>query len=341
MTTTQIAAFVRPCAVLIVVSWTTDLPAAEIRLRQQAQCAGAVVRLGDIADIVTPDKAERESLRAIELGPAGAGRQLLRLRDVQDRLQARGVPAHQHQFAGAATITVLPAADVQKESARPISKAAANLARTAAAEAIVAHLKENADADEDWTVELELTAEQARWISADRNAVAATGGEAPWMGEQKFVLTVPRGNRSTSFAVSADVKRSPRVVTAVNPISRGERIRAEDVELVRIKRGAPQRPTFQTIDEVAGKEAIRDIAAGQVLDAHYVRSPLLVKRGDVVDLFARAGGVQVRTRARAREEGGHGDLINIELLNDRRALVARVCGIQEVEVLASSPSVDQ
>jgi flagella basal body P-ring formation protein FlgA len=178
-------------------------------------------------------------------------------------------------------------------------------------------------------------------MSTDRRAIAVSGGQAPWTGAQQFKLTLPGASRGASFTVSAEVRRSPRVVAAVNPISRGERIRAEDVELVRTKPGSPQRMTFQSIEQVAGKEATRNVAAGQVLDEQYIRAPLLVRRGDVVDLFARAGGVQVRTKARARDEGGHGDLVNIEMLNDRRALVARVCGIQEVEVLAASASVEQ
>jgi flagella basal body P-ring formation protein FlgA len=99
--------------------------------------------------------------------------------------------------------------------------------------------------------------------------------------------------------------------------------------------------TFASLDDVVGKEAARNIPAGQTLDNQYVRSPLLVKRGDVVDLFARAAGVQVSTKARAREEGSHGDLINVELLADRRPLLARVCGIQEVEILAAAPSVSE
>jgi flagella basal body P-ring formation protein FlgA len=129
------------------------------------------------------------------------------------------------------------------------------------------------------------------------------------------------------------------VVVAVHPISRGERIGAEDVELARMKAGAQPRTEFQSLQEAIGKEATRNIVAGQALDDQYVRSPLLVNRGDVVDVFARSGGVQVRTRGRAKEEGSHGSLIQVEMLNDRRSLVARVCGIGEVEVLAAGPSV--
>jgi flagella basal body P-ring formation protein FlgA len=318
------------------------LNAAEIRFRSQANSGGRVVRLGDVADIISVDRREREALKEIELGPASLTRQTLYAREVQDRLVEKGVKLVQHEFSGAAAILLLPDAEARSTAERqPISKSAANIARTAAAEAIIAHLKNAADADEDWVVDVDLTPEQLRLISADRARPSASGGREPWIGQQRFTLTMPRANGGQSFTVAADVKRAPRAVVAVNAIARGERIRAGDLTLERVKPGSPQRVTFESLDEVVGKEAARTIAAGQTLDNQSVRSPLFVKRGDVVDVFARAGGVQVSTKARAREEGSHGDLINVELLSDRRPLIARVCGIQEVEILAAAPSVSE
>jgi flagella basal body P-ring formation protein FlgA len=334
-----VKALVPACIVLVLVP---TLRGAEIRFRQQAQCGDQVVRLGDVAEIISVDRREREALRAIELGPASLTRQTLYAREVQDRLAAQGVKLVNHEFSGAAAILLSPIADARSTAERqPISKSAANLARTAAADAITAYLKGAADADEDWTVEIDLTAEQLRLISGQRAKLSASGGRAPWNGPQTFTLTMPRSGGGLSFTVAAEVRSAPRVVVAVNAIARGERIRAGDVTMDRVKSSSPQRITFESLDEVVGKEAARTIAVGQTLDNQSVRSPLLVKRGDVVDVFARAGGVQVSTKARAREEGSHGDLINVDLLSDRRPLIARVCGIQEVEILAAAPTVSQ
>ena len=312
--------------------------AAEIRFRTQARPDGNVVRLGDVAEIITVDKRERESLQAVEIGPGGPIRQTISAREVQDRLAALGVKRIDHQFAGAAVITVLPAADQRAQSSqRALSKSAVNLASKAVADAIAAHLKNTADQEEEWAVEVVLTAEQARAVSAHGRRIAATGGGAPWTGEQTFRVSVPRHAGGELFTIEALVKRAPRAVVAVHPIERGETIRAEDIELARVQSGSNQRTAYQTLEDAIGKQATRNIVVGQVLDDQYVRSPLMVNRGDVVDLFARSGGVQVRTRARAKEEGSHGSLIQVEILNDRRSILARVCGIQEVEVLAAGP----
>jgi flagella basal body P-ring formation protein FlgA len=335
-------AVTKSAALIIAILCAATMQGAEIRFRQQAQCSGQVVRLGDVADIISVDRREREALREIELGPSSLTRQTLYAREVQESLAAQGVKLVQHEFSGAAAILLSPNADARAAADRqPISKSAANLARTSAADAILAHLKSAADADEDWTVEVDLTAEQLRLIAGERARLSASGGRAPWTGAQSFTVTLPRAQGAQSFTVAADVKPAPRAVVAINAIARGERIRAGDVALERIKAGSPQRITFQSLEEVIGKEAARTIAAGQTLDNQSVRSPLLIKRGDVVDVFARAGGVQVSTKARAREEGSHGDLINVELLSDRRPLIARVCGIQEVEILAAAPTVSE
>jgi flagella basal body P-ring formation protein FlgA len=314
--------------------------AAEIRFRQQAECEGPVVRLADVADIITADEAERGALQAVELFAATGKRQVLRSRDVQDRLTAAGIKTHLHQFRGAAAIQVLPCGEGDSISRAPVSKTAMNLARTAAADAIAAYLRDSVDAAEDWAVEIALTSDQARAIASNRRNLDVSGGQAPWTGPQRFTLRLPEAAGGSVLVIAADVKRAPRLVVATNAIARGQRIRAEDLEYARGKAGTPQRGAFVSIEEVAGKEAARSISAGQVVDEHSLRAALLVKRGDVVDLFARAGGVQIRTKARARDEGSHGDLVNIELLSDRRALLARVCGIQEVEVLAVSASID-
>ena len=77
--------------------------------------------------------------------------------------------------------------------------------------------------------------------------------------------------------------------------------------------------------------------AGSVIDRETVRAPLLVRRGDVVTVYARSGSVRVRTTARARDDASAGEVVSVESLADRSTYLARVSGIREVEVFAHSP----
>ena len=96
--------------------------------------------------------------------------------------------------------------------------------------------------------------------------------------------------------------------------------------------------SFHSFEDVIGKETQRAISPGQVLDQNYVRSPILVRRGDVVTVYARAAGIRVRTTGRAISDGSQGDLIAIETLEtgSREKFDARVTGAQVVEVWAGS-----
>jgi flagella basal body P-ring formation protein FlgA len=148
----------------------------------------------------------------------------------------------------------------------------------------------------------------------------------------------PKSTERVTPQKPANEPPSTEVIVALAEINRGDRIRAEHLTVERVK-GSVQRAAFQSIEDIVGMEATRNITPGQPIDEQYVRTPRLVKRGDVVDVISRSGGVQVRTKGRAREEGGDGDLINIELLSDRRALLARVSGLQQVEITATSAAV--
>jgi flagella basal body P-ring formation protein FlgA len=98
--------------------------------------------------------------------------------------------------------------------------------------------------------------------------------------------------------------------------------------------------TFQTIDEVVGLETTRAITAGQPFDAKLLRPRLMVHRGDVVTVYARTAGVEVRTFARARDDGSLGDFVSLQrLTKGRQELRARVTGEREVDVLAQSTTV--
>ena len=59
--------------------------------------------------------------------------------------------------------------------------------------------------------------------------------------------------------------------------------------------------------------------AGKPLAQDELHAPFLVRRGEVVTVYARAAGIRIRTVARTRDDGGEGELVAVESLTDRRA----------------------
>lgn len=322
---------------IVLSSWTAPVRGAEIQLRADAAVGGRVITLGDVADIQAANETERAVLASVELLPTPAvpGERTLKLREVQDLLALRGIATGEHRFGGASEVRLGSAAINSATQRKFRSNGSAARGANAAVEAAIAkYLARNVDADRDWRVNVELNEDQVRSVQGAFGRIAVEGGAEPWQGPQSFNIVL--GAKEAQFAVEATLEGPDMVVVAVRPLVKGDVIRASDLALAPAKRGVAQKGAFHSPQELIGQEAVRSIAAGQVLDANYVRPPLLVKRGDVVTVYAYSAGVRVKTTGRTRQDGGRGELVEIESLADRKRYFARVADVQVVEVFASA-----
>ncbi|MEX2185511.1 MAG: flagellar basal body P-ring formation chaperone FlgA [Pirellulales bacterium] len=324
--------------VFVLASWMAPVRGAEIQLRSTAIVDGRVVVLGDVADIVAATADERKVLSAIELIPMPVvdAQKSLSLREVQDLLALRGVATGQHFFGGASEVQLASAASqaAHKSPAFRPNGSAARGAITAVENAIVKHLSRNVDADRDWQVAVELTDEQVALVQTFYGRIVAEGGSQPWQGRQQFIVRL--GTAEKQLSIDAEIQMPDTVVVAARSLVKGDVLRASDLILEPAKRGVAQRGAFRSLDDIVGQEAVRPVVAGQVLDANYVRAPVLVGRGDVVTVYAYSGGIRVKTTGRSRQPGAKGELVEIESLADRRRFFARVADVQVVEVFASA-----
>ena len=318
----------------------TTVQAAELRLRVQCTATGAVVQLGDVAEIFSADHGQAQRLAAIELfaAPLPPQQRFLRLRELQDLLLLRGVNLAEHTFSGSSQVTVQGRAAVARVERPPqdLTPTAVRKIQQRLCEAVVQYLKQHAAADQAWIVEAELSEEEARLVADAGRSLTITGGKAPWTGAQRFVISVASPKGPEQFALDAQVSLPAMAVVTARALSRGGVIRAGDVELVAVG-GDQGDGDFHTLAEVMGKEATRAIQAGKALTHDLIHAPFLVRRGEVVTVYARAAGIRIRTMARARDDGGDGELVAVESLTDRSTFFARVSGIREVEVYARAP----
>jgi flagella basal body P-ring formation protein FlgA len=319
--------------------------AAELRLRSQCIVDGSVVKLGDAAEVFSADRKEAERLAAVELFPAPVAPQqrFLNVRELQDLLLLRGVNMAEHSFSGASQITIQTRGKVIAPPAhtetpqQPLSLAATRKISERVCEAVAKYLKENAAADQSWKVEAELSEAEARLVSTASRTLIISGGEPPWIGAQEFIVSVPAAKGPQQFRLDAQVTLPTTVVIASRSLGRGTLIRATDVELGHSAPGEGNASDFHDVAEVVGKETTRGIAAGKPLAQDSVRSQVLVRRGEVVTVYAHASGIRIRTMARAKDDGGENELVAVESLTDRSTFFARVSGIREVEVYARPP----
>ena len=177
-----------------------------------------------------------------------------------------------------------------------------------------------------------LSDEQVRAIDAAVYRVAVRGGSDPWLGDQHYDILLAAGGKP--LPLDAQVRLPPSAVVAKRALNRGDIVQPEDVTLARLKVGADTSGLFDRIESVVGSELTRALGPGQTIDDSSLRQPLLVRKGDAVTVYTRSPGLQVRTTARAKEDGSLGDLISIESMLNRQTFLARVSGSQEVEIYA-------
>jgi len=164
--------------------------------------------------------------------------------------------------------------------------------------------------------------------------VAIAGGQAPGTGVQRFQVTATSNEAAAEFSLDIRISTPPKVAVAAKALPRGTLVRPEDVVLTSSIPTSEQGDALRSLEEIVGRETTRAISEGRMFERTALRSPVMVRRGDVVTVFAHSAGIRVRTLARARDEGGVGDLISVESLQDRKAYFARVSGAHEVEVYA-------
>ena len=309
--------------------------AAEIQLRTQCRCPAGVVTLGDVAQIRAADPQTAQALAALELCPAPPPGQprFLRAREIQDLLLLRGLSPAGFQFSGSSQVAVCGDARPVTDDASDVSPAAVKRAERLLRDAVLEYLQRASGSDEARDVKFSLNPEQAGRIHEAAGRVSIHGGAAPWVGKQRIEVVAGGAGTSQRFLLDVEICVAAPVVVAARPIPRGAVIAAADVCL-RQASGPAEQGGFAAVAEVIGSEATQAFGEGAVLRKESLRTPLLVRRGEIVSVYARGAGIRVRTTARARDEGSLGDCIGVETLNDRKLFFAHVCGIRELEVAA-------
>ncbi|MBX3415431.1 MAG: flagellar basal body P-ring formation protein FlgA [Pirellulales bacterium] len=324
--------------------------AAEIRLRRDCVPATSLVTLADVADIHAADGAEADTLGNIPLfaAPAAGKNRFLPIRELQDLLLLRGVNLTGHTLSGASQAVIhtpiepkampQPAAP-PAPAERPIARHERDRAVEQITDALIDYLTEQAGAAA-WQVKVSgIQGELRPFLAASvDHPLAVSGGTAPWVGVQKFTVRRSSEEGETSVSVSAEVSLPAMILAVSRTLPRGSIVQASDLQFQPRRSNDTNIVGLEIPEDAIGRQVTRSIPAGAVLAASDLREPIVVRRGDAVTVYSRAPGIRVRTTARSKQDGGIGDLIEVESFGTRSTFFARVSGVQEVEVFAQAVS---
>ncbi len=80
---------------------------------------------------------------------------------------------------------------------------------------------------------------------------------------------------------------------------------------------------FASVEEVLGKRARAYVAAGKALVTDLVELPPLIKRGDIVRVIVKSGGIIIETSGKALRDARQGETLPLELESTHKQVQAR------------------
>jgi flagella basal body P-ring formation protein FlgA len=126
-------------------------------------------------------------------------------------------------------------------------------------------------------------------------------------------------------SVRVDVRVRTVCVVAKSPIRKGQSIEESMVALEPVWR-SPGSQAATDIGEVVGRKSLARVEEGALISPDMVRSPVVVRRNELVQVRCLSGGVILTARARAGSDAATGEMVDLKLEGASRTFRGRVIG---------------
>ena len=141
-----------------------------------------------------------------------------------------------------------------------------------------------------------------------------------------------QGERHWTIYASVVLSFYKNVLILTQPLQRGERITPSVFTSERRDVSGLREDYFTLIEQVENKQASRALAAGTLLSLKNVSEPLLIKRGDRVDIRSTSSGLAITMSGIAVSDGIKGQRINVKNQSSGRIINATVIDVGVVSV---------
>jgi len=128
------------------------------------------------------------------------------------------------------------------------------------------------------------------------------------------------------------ITQSMQVLVLNRSLGRGEVIAADMLSLQTRDTAALPYGYLSNLSEATGKTLKRPLVAGSVLSPDAMESQHIIKRGQLVTLFSRAGGLEVRAQGTALSDAGQGERLRVENKSSHRVVEGVVRDADTIEI---------
>jgi len=184
-------------------------------------------------------------------------------------------------------------------------------------------------------VEIKFKAIKSDFLVPDRRLVPRVEavGDEDYLGYSLFNLIMEEDGREVArFPVSCNIRVFRKVLVSSSRIPRassltGENVKVEEREIT----GLPGK-ALTSLQQARGLETVRIISPGRIITSDMVAPPVVINRGDQVQVVAYTGSILIRLPATAEEPGRVGEFVTIRNSATGKKLQAKVVDSKTVEI---------
>ena len=294
-----------------------------VRVADHVSVRAAAITMGEIGVVEGAGEELARSLRSVRLGVSpmpGSWREMERGLILSQLLQGGYGPEQ-------VRLVCPPVVRIYRES------------QTVSQATLESRLRDYVAANAPWSPdELEVTE-----VSRVGDAVVPAGeleirvrtrGSAAYLGPTPFVVELlVDGRQARQLMMQARLSVFRDAVVAAAALPAHQVIGEADVETRRVDISSARGRTFGSAGEVVGMETTCYLQAGSVLTARSLAQPILVRRGEVVQLVASRPGFVIRVTGIAQADGRRGQVVRVLNPVSRRVVDAEVTGPQRARVI--------
>lgn len=152
------------------------------------------------------------------------------------------------------------------------------------------------------------------------------------LGNVSWDVTVFAGTSSKKMTIAAVARAWENQVVVARPLAAHQVLAETDFALHRVLVDSIPDHQLLGLDQCVGEQAVEDLRPGAVMTALLVDPVPLVRAGQLVTVTLTRGTVQLRSVARAMEQGARGQTIRVRNENSRDVLYVVVTGPQEARL---------
>lgn len=157
-------------------------------------------------------------------------------------------------------------------------------------------------------------------------------GDPAIIGSRRFSLIFRVDGRvQANLALRTELEALAPVAVAAGDLPRGAVLALKDVRLVE-KDISALRESYQELEPLIGKGLRRAVKAGEVLQKGVLATLPVVRRGELVTMTVRSGGLVLTASGMALDNGGLGERIRVRNNSSQKEVSGRITGPAKVDV---------